>query len=30
MIVQGGLDKIVSPEGAFELYDSSATKPEDK
>jgi hypothetical protein len=30
MIIQGGLDKLVNPDGAFELYDNSATKPEDK
>lgn len=25
MIIQGGLDKLVNPDGAFELYDKSAT-----
>ncbi len=26
MIIQGGLDKLVNPDGAFELYDNSGTK----
>ncbi len=30
MIIQGGLDKLVNPEVAFELYDKSQTKVEDK
>ncbi len=30
MVVQGGLDKLVNPEVAFELYDQSKTKAEDK
>jgi acylglycerol lipase len=27
IIIQGGLDKLVNPEVAFELYDKSQTKP---
>jgi hypothetical protein len=30
MIVQGGLDKLVDPWGAFDLYDKSKTRDEDK
>jgi acylglycerol lipase len=30
MIIQGGLDKLVNPDGAFELYYQSKTKEEDK
>lgn len=30
MVVQGGLDKLVNPEVAFELYENSQTKSEDK
>lgn len=30
MIIQGGLDKLVCPEVAFDLYDKSQTAPEDK
>ena len=30
MIIQGGLDKLVNPEVAFQLYDQSQTKVEDK
>ena len=30
MVVQGGLDKLVNPEVASELYDQSKTKAEDK
>ena len=26
MIIQGGLDKLVNPDGAFELYENSQTK----
>jgi acylglycerol lipase len=30
IIIQGGLDKLVNPEVAFDLYDKSQTKSEDK
>jgi acylglycerol lipase len=30
MIVQGGLDKLVNPQVAFELFAQSRTAPEDK
>lgn len=30
LIVQGGLDKLVNPEVAFELYDKAKTKAKDK
>ena len=30
MIIQGGLDKLVNPEVAFELYDKCKTADEDK
>lgn len=30
MIVQGGLDKLVNPQVAFDLFAQSRTAPEDK
>ena len=30
MIVQGGMDRVVNSEGAFELYENSRTNPKDK
>jgi acylglycerol lipase len=30
MVVQGGIDKLVNPEVAFELYEKSQTQEEDK
>ena len=30
MVIQGGLDKVVNSEGAFELYESSSTAKEEK
>jgi hypothetical protein len=30
MVIQGGLDKLVNPMGAFELFEQSKTHIEDK